>query len=232
MQLLSSLHSIRFGLMVGIGGGVPNRNSDIRLGDFVVSKPMNSHGGVVQYDYGKALNGGDFQWTGMLNRPPQILLTALTKLQAIHLTEESQVSYFLAEIKRKIPKRVANFARPAQTDHLYLSDYNHIKIHFKTCDDCGKAKTVSQSFQNHSGPVIHYGLIASANQVVKDSQLRDKLGRELGVYCVGMEAAGLMNDYPCLVVCGICNYADSHKNKEFQGYAAELQQHMPKSFFR
>lgn len=35
-----------------------------------------------------------------------------------------------------------------------------------------------------------------------------------------MEAAGLMNDFPCLVIRGICDYADAHKNKEWQGYAA------------
>jgi nucleoside phosphorylase len=58
--------------------------------------------------------------------------------------------------------------------------------------------------------------------VVKDSRLRDKLGQELGVYCVEMEAAGLMNNYQCLVVRGICDYADSHKNKEWQGYAAAV----------
>ncbi|KAJ6183378.1 hypothetical protein N7485_002020 [Penicillium canescens] len=67
MQLLSSFRSIRLGLMVGIGGGVPNEDVDIRLGDVVFSKPMNTHGGVVQFDYGKALSGGEFQRTGMLS---------------------------------------------------------------------------------------------------------------------------------------------------------------------
>ena len=38
--------------------------------------------------------------------------------------------------------------------------------------------------------------------------------------CFKMEAAGLMDDFPCLVVRGICDYADSHKNKQWQGYAA------------
>jgi hypothetical protein len=56
--------------------------------------------------------------------------------------------------------------------------------------------------------------------VVKDGQRRDQLAQELGVYCVEMEAAGLMNDFPCLVIRGICDYSDSHKNKEWQGYAA------------
>lgn len=56
--------------------------------------------------------------------------------------------------------------------------------------------------------------------MVKDSRVRDQLSRELGACYVEMEAAGLINNYPCLVVRGICDYADSHKNKEWQGYAA------------
>jgi nucleoside phosphorylase len=35
-----------------------------------------------------------------------------------------------------------------------------------------------------------------------------------------MEAAGLMNNFPCLVIRGICDYSDSHKRKDWQGYAA------------
>jgi nucleoside phosphorylase len=40
---------LQFGLMVGIGGGVPSESNDIRL-DVVVSKPGGKHGGVIQYD--------------------------------------------------------------------------------------------------------------------------------------------------------------------------------------
>jgi nucleoside phosphorylase len=69
-------------------------------------------------------------------------------------------------------------------------------------------------------PAIHYGLIASANQVMKDATVRDALTEEKGVLCFEMEAAGLMNHFPCLVIRGICDYADSHKNKQWQGYAA------------
>src|SRR3984893_12751939 len=59
-QLLNDFPSIRFGLLVGIGGGVPDlaNEIDIRLGDIVVSKPTKTAGGVVQYDMGKEfLNG-------------------------------------------------------------------------------------------------------------------------------------------------------------------------------
>lgn len=54
-QLLNDFPSIRFGLLVGIGGGVPGDGSenDIHLGDVVVSKPIDTFGGIVQYDLGK-----------------------------------------------------------------------------------------------------------------------------------------------------------------------------------
>lgn len=68
-------------------------------------------------------------------------------------------------------------------------------------------------------PAIHYGSIASGNQLMKDALVRDRYAGQ-GVLCFEMEAAGLMNHFPCLVIRGICDYADSHKNKEWQGYAA------------
>lgn len=37
-----------------------------------------------------------------------------------------------------------------------------------------------------------------------------------------MEAAGLMNNFPCVVIRGICDYADSHAGKEWQNYAAAV----------
>ncbi|KAK5988504.1 Vegetative incompatibility protein HET-E-1 [Cladobotryum mycophilum] len=47
---------------------------------------------------------------------------------------------------------------------------------------------------------------------------RDRLAAEKDVLCFEMEAAGLMNHFPCLVIRGICDYSDSHKNKKWQGY--------------
>jgi hypothetical protein len=35
-----------------------------------------------------------------------------------------------------------------------------------------------------------------------------------------MEGAGIMNTMPSLVIRGICDYSDSHKNKRFQEFAA------------
>ena len=51
--------------------------------------------------------------------------------------------------------------------------------------------------------------------VLRDVVIRDCLAEELHILCVEIEAAGLMDNFPCLVIRGICDYADSHKNKRW-----------------
>ncbi|CAI7595934.1 unnamed protein product [Penicillium glandicola] len=174
VQLLSSFRFIRFGLMVGVGGGVLSSNADIRLGDIVVSQRSKLSGGVVQYDLGKALSGGQFQRTGMLNRPPKVLLTALATLQAHHLTEDSQVLEIISNLRAKMtPRTATNFARPTQEDCLYEPEYDHKPS--LICINCDQSKLTLRASRGHEEPVIHYGLIASTNQVVKDGRRRDQL---------------------------------------------------------
>lgn len=218
-HLLSTFSKIRFSLMVGISGGVPTTLADIRLGDIVVSQPENTSGGVIQYDLLKVLGNGEFKRTGMLNQPPLALLTALGRLRARHYTEKSRVSEFLDNIRVMAPE-AADFAQPKEGDVLYQADYVHLDGPSNNCDNCDQSKTVSRPIQKFIEPVIHYGLIASANQLVRDGRYQDRLAQDLGVYCVEMEAAGLMNHFPCLVIRGISDYADSHKNKTWQLYAA------------
>src|SRR5437763_12785222 len=78
---------------------------------------------------------------------------------------------------------------------------------------------------------VHYGLIASGNQVIKDANFRDNLNESLGghVLCVEMEAAGLMN-FPYIVIRGICDYADVRKNDHWQEYAAAVAAAYAKEF--
>jgi nucleoside phosphorylase len=79
---------------------------------------------------------------------------------------------------------------------------------------------------------VHFGLIASGNQVIKDATFRNKLNKDLGghLLCIEMEAAGLVNNFPCIVIRGICDYADSHKNKDWQEYAAVVAAAFAKEF--
>ena len=220
-QMLFTFQSIRFGLMVGIGGGAPTKEFDIRLGDVVVSKPTGGFGGVVQYDSGKAVGQGVFERTGSLNKPPQILLTAIAKLQADQIMmQESRVPEYLSEMIAMHPGMQAEFTyRGKEQDRLFDAAYDHYGSE-NTCDTCEASGLVTRPTRDRHDPVIHYGPIASGNQVIKHGGTRDKLGQELGILCFEMEAAGLMDNFPCLVIRGICDYADSHKNKQWQGYAA------------
>jgi nucleoside phosphorylase len=83
-SMSAKFRNLRFGLMVGIGGGVPSGGKDVRLGDAVVSQPHDGHGGVIQYDFGRVRPGG-FEPTGFLSSPPEFLLRALAQLQARHI---------------------------------------------------------------------------------------------------------------------------------------------------
>jgi nucleoside phosphorylase len=214
MQMKTTFPAIRFGLMVGIGGGVPSKKADIRLGDIVVSQPEKGHGGVVQYDFGKSTPSG-FERTGFLNAPPQILLAAVTKLRSNLDRGRSDLSPHISKLS-KLPK----FGRhQAGDDVLFEGSYNHTGG--SSCTLCDNEKKLRRKARGGDIPKIHYGTIASGNQVMRDGATRNQISSEFGeVLCFEMEAAGLMNGFPCLVIRGICDYADSHKNKRWQPYAA------------
>ncbi|EUC46689.1 hypothetical protein COCMIDRAFT_4233 [Bipolaris oryzae ATCC 44560] len=215
-QMKATFKGIRFGLMVGIGGGVPSTAADIRLGDVVVSQPNKTFGGVVQYDAGKATASG-FERTGSLNAPPQILLNAVTKVRANEFLGKSRMLEHMSKLERNIPKFQRSKAGP---DILFDVGYDHEGG--QTWEGCKTDHHKVREARDEE-VVSHYGTIASGNQVIKNAVERDKISAELGgVLCFEMEAAGLMNSFPCLVIRGICDYADSHKNKTWQPYAAGI----------
>lgn len=226
-DMLHTFPNIRIGLMVGIGGGAPTLKNDIRLGDIVVSAPRDGKGGVYQYDFGKAIQDQSFQPTGFLNQPPTALRTAISGLKAEHEAEGHHLNETIDSVLEKKPRLKRRYMRPdLDSDKLYLSGVLHPAKDEADCAEvCGddSSKFVPQRkarTQDDDNPAVHYGIIASANQLMKDALLRDKFAKENGVLCFEMEAAGLMNHFPCLVIRGICDYSDTHKNKDWQGYAA------------
>lgn len=251
--MLSAFPSIKFGLLVGIGGGVWRK---VRLGDVVVSTPKGQYPGVVQWDLGRATEGGRFERTGALNNPPSFLLTALTKLETEHELMGSKIPCFLEELKEKYPRLAKRYLKSdSLQDLLFKANYAHVHAsptitrdpavevaeassdeddgsedeYGEPCPFCDKSKILKRE----SRPMrVHYGLIASGNKVIKDGLLRDQLKDSLGgkVLCFEMEAAGLMNNFPCLVIRGICDYCDSHKNKHWQEHAAAVAAAFAKEF--
>ncbi|GAB7336824.1 hypothetical protein MBLNU13_g11329t2 [Cladosporium sp. NU13] len=210
---------IKVGLMVGICGGVWSEKADVRLGDVVVSQPDGQHGGVVQWDYGKMERDGVFRRTGTLNKPPRPLLTAVQSLKARHMLKDSEVNEHLAAMYAKYPKLANKFGHQGQEhDELFEASYGHAAG--STCAECDRSRLCDRPVRTDNHPQIHYGNIASGDQVVKDGPTRDRIAREEGILCFEMEAAGLMDTFPCVVIRGVCDYADSHKNKRWQPYAA------------
>lgn len=225
-DMLHSFPNVRIGLMVGIGGGAPSRKHDIRLGDLVVSAPRGSSGGVLQYDFGKTIQDRAFCTTGFLNQPPTLLRCAVADIRAQFEMEGHQLEAAIEAVLERKPRLRRNYKRPNQdSDRLYQSEVVHPvaddEACVTTCGDGPPALIVRpERTDEDENPTIHYGLIASANQLMKDALVRDQLANEKDALCFEMEAAGLMNQFPCLVIRGICDYSDSHKNKEWQGYAA------------
>ncbi|RGP76554.1 vegetative incompatibility het-e-1 [Fusarium longipes] len=163
-----------------------------------------------------SLESDKFERTGSLNAPPNVLLSALSRLQAEHYTEDSRIPEFLGQLSSKAKKI---FRCPdVSSDCLFKVDYPHASSD-KTCEKCNRAQQVERGEREDTDPVIHYGTIASGDKVIKNGRLRDQLGQELGALCVEMEAAGLQ-DFPCIVIRGICDYSDSHKNDAWQPYAS------------
>ena len=216
-----------FCLMVGIGGGVPSTNNDIRLGDIVVSQPNATSGGVIQYDLGKSTPKG-FERTGSLNAPSDLLLRLLSVYQAENMEKiETKKENFASHLfNPRITKHLV--LKPPGVDRLFRPEYEHIGE--QTCDSCDQAYTIERAAR---ASTVHYGTIASGNQVIKTARERDKLSEELGgaVLCFEMEAAGIMRALPCLIIRGICDYADSHKSKIWQSYAAYIAAAYAKEFF-
>ena len=212
LPMLFSFPQIRIGLLVGIGAGIarPDHDRDIRLGDIAVSQPHGNSGGVIQYDLFKAKPGNQQEGRAFLNSPPEVLLHALGNLQAQHILEPPRVLEYLEEMMTRYPRlaKQGYVHQGFENDHL-----------FKTTDP---NEEVQRENRDSTEPEIHYGIIASGNTLLKDAAYRDKLLEDIGEECIcfEMEAAGLMNNFPCIVIRGICDYADLYKNDRWQRYAA------------
>jgi nucleoside phosphorylase len=224
--MLRSFPNIRIRLLVGIAGGVPSYQVDIRLGDIVVGSPVSSSGGVMLLKG----SGESFAETGTLETPPRELGNALATLQARHIRRESEIQRHIEKMLEANPAMRLPFSFPGpEGDLLFPSHYKHCNENMSNCSECDPSKVILR-LEHRGRPAVFYGPIAWTSTVIDDSLSRDKISHERGIYCIEMETMGLINLFPCLVIRGIWNYSDSHRNKAWQsraaataaGYAKEL----------
>jgi nucleoside phosphorylase len=170
---------------------------------------------------GKWKDGNEFRIESHLNKPPKILSKAIELLQSHHDFGEGEMTHYIKEVAVKSTKLRAlrDYQFPGRDqDQLFRPGYAHAgEGDCSTCDATQVEKRLSREADD---PAVHYGLIASGNAVMRSAQRRDELRDAWGVLCFEMEAAGLMDDFPCLVIRGICDYSDNHKHKVWQPYSA------------
>lgn len=217
-QMNQSFPNLRYGLMVGIGAGVPGRHlkPDIRLGDVVVGTPADDSDdarGVIGYEFGTETVDGFIKkgWQSPTDRRLRNAFQAIeTRAQ---LAGSHSFSQYLDAFR--VRRSGQKFLRPGvENDQLYEAE--------KTDDDPAddNKRLVVRDPRDSQDPVVHYGLIASGDKLIKNAKLRDELRDAYNIICFEMEAAGLMNTLPVAVIRGICDYADSHKNDVWHHYAA------------
>jgi nucleoside phosphorylase len=232
-KMCAGFPNIWYFLVVGIAGGVPcygpaGAASEIVLGDVVISSPRGNHGGVVQYDRGAWEGQGRLNFRGHTNGVPGYLMAAVNDFRAEGWSK-TNISEVLKQMRLKLDeKRQRQYDDPGPSrDRLFKDSYEHKGTEFDDCRECCDADyTISRSVRGDGAtrlmdePAVHFGNIASSNQLQISATERNRIRKEHDVVCFEMEAAGVMQEYLCVVVRGICDYADSHKNKGWQNYAA------------
>ena len=179
--LKRSFPKLQIHLFVGIGGGVPRSipsstsETEIFLGDVVMGWPQETGApAVVQYDFGRALVGGNFEVLSALDKLSRQVLNALTKFMSDHDFPGNHFSWYLERTRE-----LKRLAKPTlECDNLFKANYFHVSPEFPTCDSCSQDEIVARRQRSDSKLVFHQGTILSADKVVKDAELRDKLSHK------------------------------------------------------
>ncbi|KAL6229551.1 hypothetical protein BDW75DRAFT_249580 [Aspergillus navahoensis] len=189
-EIQRDLHNIKTGLLVGIAAGIPRYGRDIRLGDVVVATPTENNLGVCGYDMVKI-------------EPEQIILKQWQNAPDRHL------------------RSAINALRATpETTTRFMSNLDRFGDAGSSQRPVARPNVLCGSFTQPRGPIIHYGCILSGNSVIKSANRRDELAREYDAFAIDMEAAGMMNALPVVVIRGISDWADAQKNDNWQEYAA------------
>ncbi|KAL6230982.1 hypothetical protein BDW75DRAFT_55065 [Aspergillus navahoensis] len=241
-SLQVSYRNIRLALVVGICGGAPSiGENQIYLGDVVISDS------VVEYDYGRQYPGGfrrKAEVNDTLGRPDRRLRTFVAALKATCTLDEFRNR--MSACLTKLQHSQARWRHPGISDVLFEAAYLHrhyakdpssecdfaetctsddicVTALHQSCDElgCDNTRVVRRREPaTESAPSVYIGKIASADTVLKSGEHRDIIIHKENVAGFEMEGAGVWNDVSCIIIKGVCDYADSHKNKLWQTYAA------------
>ncbi|KAH7363588.1 nucleoside phosphorylase domain-containing protein [Plectosphaerella cucumerina] len=227
-----SYPNIKLALLVGVCGVLPTSSDgkeDIFLGDVILSE------GVIQYDFGRRLPSEFQRKSAVLDalpRPNPEIRGLLSKLKGVEEREKlvDKTAVYLGDLQRQ--DKLSAAYPGVRHDSLFNAKYRHLRDG-KTCDECGCSRGQAMRRRRALGvpqPAIHFGLFASGDTVMRSGEDRDCIVTQEQIIAFEMEAAGLWEAFPCVVVKGACDYADSHKMKASQRYAAATAAACAKAF--
>jgi nucleoside phosphorylase len=249
-RMVSAFPTIKFFLLVGIGSGMPFH---VSLGDVVVSAQTTQSSRLVKLDLQQFLKY-PFVESAVPVSPNQMsstLMSALVKLETQEELTGSMIPEYLKEMGERLPRLAAKYSRaPRQDDLLFKSHYVHVDENGTqdgsaldgvvgptqlgesvVCRLCDRSELEQKTRQDLR---VHYGLIVSSDQIIRDANIRDMIQKSLRplgrVYCLEIEAADWNGDFPGIVIRGISDYADTHKNSDWQEYAAATAAAFAKEF--
>ncbi|KAL7942550.1 purine and uridine phosphorylase [Trichoderma barbatum] len=91
-------------------------------------------------------------------------------------------------------------------------------VHRKRLEE--KLQTCQNGDISHQSPAIFFGIFGSGDMVMRSGEDRDALAYRERVIALEMEAAGIWEELPSLIIKGAFDYGDSHKNKRWQAFAS------------
>lgn len=190
---------IEFFLLVGIAGGTASEDHDIRLGDVVVG----THG-VLRHALDPPQLG---------QQPPEIFQDAITRLMKNQELGAMLKRHIETALEKKKRLQGSYKRPPTRTDELFFAPVS------SSLDEADQIVLRQPRLAQVDQPVVHYGVVASGDTPVQCPHMRDCVAARHNVLCFDTESAGVINRQS-LVIRGIYNYSDSHKNDIWLGYAA------------
>jgi nucleoside phosphorylase len=244
----SSYPNLQLAFLVGICSGVPiSGENEIHLGDVVISNSAIQYDLGKQYNQRFVIRDTVDDSLGRPNKNIRSLVASF-KTERIREQLQQKACLYMRGLQDAAAKkrRRQSYKYPGiDNDKLFIATYQHKHRGSQTCNfcsgqtdgfceqaakmscaelGCDETKLVVRTDLEMRGsagdPEIFVGRIASGNSVMKSGEHRDKIAQEQGVIALEMEGAGLWDEIPCIIIKGVSDYADSHRNDLWQRYAA------------
>lgn len=248
--LRSSFPEIKLALVVGVCGVVPvhaKTKEEIVLGDVIISTAVTQYDFGRQYPHGFERKKGIEDSLGRASPEIRAFVNMLqTRPNRRRLTRNLAQLVHSNGFQQEIP--AAEYPG-ATRDRLYEPSYvhqhrldedcdrcrNQLEVCSKSCDELG-CEDEKLVIRNRHGihetqttgpgpdysPSIHLGRFGSANTVMKSGVDRNRIAADDELIAFEMEGVGVWEQHPTIVIKAACDYADSHKSKDWQDYAAAM----------